>query len=210
MYHRALIVSSLVLSVVTCARGGGRGPQQAVTSQGTAPQVVESTLTLLTATDSVVVHGACPFECCQYGQWTLTTPADLRASPSRAAPVVRRLGEGTPVCADSGLVLVKPTGIVYALKDVQDSSTGFTLRQGDTLILLDELGEGYIRARLRDSVLRVSGWDLSPNNPDIGSGLKVLRKTGEQWWVHFTVTDSLAGWVLMNDVRVLGADACGS
>src|SRR5947209_20579872 len=50
-----------------------------------------------------VVHGACPFECCQYGHWRLESKVALRAAPQRDAPSARAVAAGRDVRADRGV-----------------------------------------------------------------------------------------------------------
>src|SRR6266498_320350 len=75
------------------------------------------------ATDSVIVPGACPFECCQYGNWELRTVAALKSSTSASALTIAHLTVGTHVHADSGIVVMSPAGLVVATRAFQDVDT---------------------------------------------------------------------------------------
>ena len=67
-------------------------------------------------------------------------------------------------------------------------------------------GEGYWRVRHRGALL-----DAEQNWDSLGSrGAKLLRKPSQAWWVLLTEPQSgTTGWILMDGVRIDGADACG-
>lgn len=178
--------------------------------------------------DTATIEGACPFECCHYGAWTLVTAATLRAAPDPEATVIARLPIGMEVRADSGIVIMNPVGLAVAVRDFQDPDTRLTLHKGDTLTILNNEGEGFIKARLRDSMVDVTIWSFDSASidarqfdvtdttiihtmsvTDLRAGLRLVRPPGEYWWAHFIVGDTLRGWVLMDSVEVDGADACG-
>jgi hypothetical protein len=102
---------------------------------------------------------------------------------------------------------MSPAGLAVATRAFQDVDTRLSLREGDTLIILNNEGEGFLNARLRDSAVQVTVWSIDSAGTN---GLRLIRAPGEYWWAHFIVSDSLRGWVLMESVEVLGADACGS
>ena len=157
--------------------------------------------------DSVLVGAACPFECCQYGKWTLDSAADLRATPSVTAPIVAHLKEGTEVVADTGFVVVNPVGLVLGIGDFRQPETGVELHAGDTLFVLEEVGEGRWHARLHGELVSVSSEQI---DTDGNYGAKLVRAPHSQWWAHFVVLGFRSGWVLMDEVKEHGADACGA
>lgn len=154
-----------------------------------------------------VSRGACPFECCVYGRWSLRTGALLRSAPGRLDSI-RVLPSGTVVSADSGLVVVNPVGLLELSAAPPTPSLGDSLRAqpGDTVELLDYIGEGIRRVRLRGRELEVEEFWRFRDTP-VG---RVLREPVQHWWVFMTDSASHAsGWVLMDSVQVSGADACG-
>ncbi len=156
--------------------------------------------------DSVLVGGACPFECCQYGKWTLDSSADLRITPSTTASIVAHLGKGTQVIADTGFVVVNPVGLIVGMSDFRQKETGLELHRGDTLFVLDKMGEGRWHGRLHGEPVTVSSWEI---DTDGNYGAKLVRAPRSVWWVHFTVSGSPGGWGLMDEIQEHGADACG-
>jgi hypothetical protein len=154
---------------------------------------------------AIVVRGACPFECCMYGAWQLLTGTTVRAAPGRVADSIAFLANGTQISADSGLVVVHPTGLVVitgpAPQPIQAGAVPFQV--GDTLILLNYVGEGMRRVRWRDTVMEVDEyWRIQPSQ-----GARLVRAPVQRWWTHVTA-GNVRGWVLMDSVRVKGADKC--
>jgi hypothetical protein len=155
------------------------------------------------------IHGACPFECCHYGEWTVHNDVALRATYAPNAAIVGRVPANTVVRADSGLVLVDTIGVDAVNATVTDVDSGWDFAPGDTVLLLAYQGEGFNQAWLRGHTLSVASfWDETGK-----SGARLVRPSHELWWAHFTAAtrgDTVRGWVHMNDtLRVSGSDACG-
>jgi len=157
-----------------------------------------------------VVHGACPFECCQYGRWTVVSGGVLRATQAAGAPIVGRIAPGTAVLADSGLVVVDTIGVVAVSDMMTDIEGGRTFARGDTVLLLDYQGEGARGAWLRGHLITVMEfWTATGAN-----GAKLVHAPHTLWWAHLTVPqqgDTLRGWLNMSadSLRVDGTDMCG-
>ena len=155
----------------------------------------------------VVVGGACPFECCRYGAWTLSTPAEVRARPSSKAPRLARLTRGSAVNADSGIVIVTRLGVVVVRRPYRDPAMNVHYVPGDTLVLLDYLGEGFWNEWSRGRTQQVSeSWDRAP-----GGDAQLLVEQESEWWALVTWRDATRehrGWIDMRNVGVDGADAC--
>jgi hypothetical protein len=158
-----------------------------------------------------VARGVCPFECCTYRDWTLETTATVRAEPSADASVIANLAVGTVIRADSGNVYVTQPGLVVADQPfpVEETPNAPMVAAGDTLYLLDNMGEGFVHTRYRGRIYETSGaaW-FGGGPPGSTTAGRLIRETVSQWWAHVTLADGRAGWVLMDDVRVDGADAC--
>lgn len=190
------LLSSLAALRAQLARPGRRVDEQrdTLTARPTVPHVV---------------HGACPFECCHYGDWTVHNDVALRATYAPNAPVVGKVASNTVVRADSGLVILDTIGLVAVNATVTDADGGWDFARGDTILVLDYQGEGYYEAWLRGHAISVTSfWNESGR-----SGARMLRPPHQMWWTHFTAAargDTVRGWVHMNDtLRVSGADACG-
>jgi hypothetical protein len=170
------------------------------------------------------IVAACPFECCVYGQWRFVTAADVRADPRRESPVVGRIEAGERVTARRGHVRIDTVGQVLVRRDFVDPDRNLSYRAGDTILVLDTMGEGYshvwVRGERRElSMVHV----LSQYGPAIGrdtAAMIELRPATSEWWANVVLPIQAAkdrsatrpriGWVQMTaDLDVRGADACG-
>lgn len=155
----------------------------------------------------LVRRNACPFECCVYRDWTAETAIPVVSTPRSAAAPAFTIPKGQTFRADSGNLYV--TGIArIAVTDTVPLGQGRPpLLPGDTIVLLDHVGEGYWNVFHRGAVLReVPGfWDSEAPNT---SGIR-LGRYAKQWWVHVTAPDRRQGWFRADTTyRFKGADRC--
>lgn len=159
-----------------------------------------------------VARGVCPFECCVYREWTLETPATVHTAPAADAPDAFTVPAGATVRADSGNVYVTRPGIVVADRPfaVAETPGAPTVAAGDSLYLLDSMGEGFFHTRYRGRIYETSGaaW-FGGGPPGSTTSGRLVRGAESEWWAHVTLTDGRVGWILMEYIRVDGADACG-
>ncbi|HJU86294.1 MAG TPA: hypothetical protein VJ788_02870 [Gemmatimonadota bacterium] len=157
------------------------------------------------------IDGACPFECCTYGDWTTTGETTLYEEPD---PESARwtVPPGTPLEAMSGFVILTEIGTAIAGESVRLYTEDGAERRataGDTLFLLDNVGEGYRRVWHRGSILQtdaVSGFVAEGGLP----AAEILVEPREEWWALARSPDGRAGWLWMDRTpRMESADACG-
>lgn len=151
--------------------------------------------------------GACPFECCLYGEWTAESRITLRASPEQEAPTVGELEPTTVFAADSGFVGV--TGIaLVAVSEPVNPMPDRELTPGDTLLLLDYVGEGFYNAWLDGEEVQVADFWSSATDRPRG---EVIGDHQTEWWVHATAPDGASGWFRADapGVELGNVDACG-
>jgi hypothetical protein len=159
--------------------------------------------------------GACPFECCTYGRWTTSARLTAYQRPMDYAGIAFQIEPGASFEADSGFVQVLRPGVVVA-----DSAfalyEGPTVPPGDTLYLLDTIGEGYERAWYRDSVYEVSGefwnWGQAPRAEADTFRARLVRPAQARWWAHVRDARGREGWLDMDAIpggTLQGVDACG-
>lgn len=159
--------------------------------------------------DYYTAEKACPFECCGYGNWTFLKPTRLlRHAPGDDS--IGFIAAGQTVHVDSGFVSLRPTGmaIVTNMRTLTFDKPAEKppIKVGDTLYLLDYLGEGYRNVRWRDTLTFAMSaqWDSTGRG-----GARVIRPPNATWWVHVAGKNQ-SGWVLMAPpVEVRGADRCG-
>lgn len=210
--QRISAVLVLLLTVVSACSGRDVPPpadspapmSPPADSTAPAPQPAGGSASTGPAVRSYVALKACPFECCRYGVWRLRTPAALRSTHTRTSAAIATLDSGTRIVADSGIVIVSPVGLAVITGTPRRmlDTTRLPVRTGDTLELLDYLGEGVQRVRWRDTIFEVDFLIDSAGR----SGVKLVRAPVRSWWVH--LREPRSGWILMDSVRVRGADAC--
>jgi hypothetical protein len=160
-----------------------------------------------------------------YGTWRFLTAADIRAAARLDAPVVATVDAGQSVRATRGHVRMDTLGIVLVRRDFRDENFRNDYRAGDTLLVLDYVGEGYSRVWVRGERRTLDlSFVLSEHGPPAGrdsAAMVELRAPARQWWALVTLPIPVAkerdarpavrsGWVHMtSDIDVRGADACG-
>jgi hypothetical protein len=154
----------------------------------------------------VVVQRACPFECCRYGRWTLVEPAVVRRRPSPSAPAAFRLPAGTGVFADTGFVRIDTIGLVVLLEPHFDQANRIQYAPGDSILVLDYLGEMVTNAWFRGRRIQTpTFWE--PADRGIA---RVERDVSMRWWARVRDRRGRRGWIDMSTTDVHGADACST
>jgi len=149
-------------------------------------------------------QGACPFECCTYRQWTAEGPIPVVARERATGAAAFTMPAGQQFQADSGNVWVTGLQLVAVVDSVADRPY-WAFGPGDTLVVLDHLGEGHFNVWHDGEVRDVAGfWMFGPETA------RVLGRPRSEWWVHVTLPDGRTGWFEAADsLRIVGADACG-
>lgn len=156
--------------------------------------------------DSVLARrGACPFECCVYREWVAEGPIAVVGSQRERGRPRFTIAPGERFRADSGNVWITGLMLVAVQQPVADSPY-WSFIAGDTLVVLDHLGEGHFNVWHAGRVLDVEGfWEAWQGR----GGARTLGAPGSEWWVHVTLLDGRTGWFeAAPDVRFSGADAC--
>lgn len=157
------------------------------------------------------IDGACPFECCTYGTWTTSAVTIVYEEPDPASaqwPVPA----GTRVEAATGFVLLTQIGVAVARDTVRmytENGAERLAAAGDTLFILDNVGEGFRRVWHDGAVLQtdaVSGIVPVEGPP----AAEVLVEPRQEWWARIRTAEGVEGWLWMDRTeRMEGADACG-
>ena len=155
-------------------------------------------------------RGACPFECCVYRDWTPTGDVALRPRPSQADPTGVMIPPGETFTADSGFVQVTGISLIEVTDSVMAGPPGSPpFGPGDTLVVLDYVGEGFWNVWDGERVIEISGFwgaEVFPSQGNLLAGDRYAR----EWWVHATTRTGEKGWFNADSVaRISGVDACG-
>lgn len=160
--------------------------------------------------------GACPFECCTYRDWTALNAIRVYAAPRKAAPVSFTIPRGERFRALTGHVRFDRVGVVVmrhpmTLSGDQDRDT-VRVAPGDTVYVLSDMGEGYVRLWVRGHVVSEEEFWMAPGQDQSGDpharGI-LIREPVEMWWVKVRSRTGRIGWIRMDQAEERGADACG-
>ena len=222
---RLSIVASCILAGIAC--GGERGMTPGDEVEGDAAEAADGSPVRGESIDTLVmesrgalaerpvaplrIDGTCPFECCTYGIWTTTGKTVVYDQPDPGS-AQRTLPAGARLEAETGFVVLMEIGVAVAGDSVrmytEDGAERMTAA-GDTLLVLDNVGEGFRRVWHEGSVLQtdaVSGFVPEGGVPPA----EVLIEPRQVWWARVRTPDGRAGWLWMDRTpRMEGADACG-
>lgn len=159
-----------------------------------------------------VASGACPFECCMYGEWTATEATKLYREPGSDEGVATI--QPGKVAALGGEMRLRPTPVLVrnAVADYDESVS----EPGSIVFLLDYQGEGHGNVWI-DGEVKSLGWTgvqehcAAPNRECWGEVLKP-EDAGEWltgvWWIEIKAQDGTTGWTSAAD-HFTGKDGCG-
>ncbi len=165
-----------------------------------------------------VDRGACPFECCGYGKWSVRADTPLRAGPNQGS-IVGVAKKGVSVESVTGNVYTRPVPL-----DVVHDHTGANpktkFKAGDRLYVLTYLGVGFTRAWFEGQFLELEVVYMADRNMDRfrvctapstdcwWSVDRAYRLRDHVWWVRLRLPDGTEGWT--DDVENFrGQDGCG-
>lgn len=156
--------------------------------------------------DSVLIRrGGCPFECCSYREWRADAALAVVASERADGPVLFTIPAGTRFRADSGNVHITDI-LLIAVADSVGDPPWWSYGPGDTLVVLDHIGEGHFNVWDGRAVKDVEGFWGAERMPLVA---EMLGRWETEWWVHVTMPEGRAGWVKLAATNPpQGADAC--
>lgn len=158
-----------------------------------------------------VDEGACPFECCTYGNWVARESTILYARPDTQALQVGMLEAGDTVLAETGHTASTPAPFVLRAA-IRQQNREFAA--GDTLWVLSYQGEGYFKVRYEDQVIADFELGFSPYGGSRGTRCEnctigqLERELESVWWARIRLADGTFGWT-NRPFDFDGNDACG-
>ncbi len=185
------------LALLTCCLAGAAWAGQAV------------------APASYVDEGACPFECCTYGEWGVEQDVELRASPDPEAAVVGSAAKGSKLQALTGQVVISRPGVLQILKDYDSPDTDEHYRAGEIVLVYTQLGEGFFRlwhaGAMRDEsaafLLDGDGGFIGCVDDGTCWGQRISMPEST-WWIQVRTPTGITGWTDQPE-RLTGQDGCG-
>jgi hypothetical protein len=165
--------------------------------------------------DNYVAKGACPFECCRYGNWTVLEDTDLVSSPG-SSRVVGRARKGSRAVGLTGEVHLTPEPVVVlaAPEPPMGVLTADELPKNSIAFILDYTGEGYSHVYTHGKVVDVqthlsyAKYCYRPSKDCWGETLFPSEGKKEQiWWVKVRLPNGIVGWTDKTK-NFGGQDAC--
>jgi len=160
-------------------------------------------------------HGACPFECCTYRDWSVGADTVLYKSRAKNAPSVFRVKKGERVTGLTGVVVTLEPGRAVANADmsVGDGSRKVRVRRGDVLYLLHSVGEGFFKTWFRGRFYEVQPEGAAehaarPEGIARRPYLRLLNAPRTVWWVKVRNKRGQVGWSRQPE-HFGDMDACG-
>jgi hypothetical protein len=149
-----------------------------------------------------VVSAGCPFEGCQYGDWTATRATDIY-SQADGLQLDFDLYPGDTVEAVSGEIYSAPRRAKVITAGTEDREEG--IRDGDMIYVLYPIGEGAM-AVWQNGFLKAGSLDLVYEyDPPLPKDQAPLQWT---WWVKVKLVDGTIAW-LKNPKNFRGMDRRG-
>ena len=150
--------------------------------------------------------GACPFECCQYDEWTASVSQQAYKSSSRESGLAFTIRPGEKVSALTGVVITRKAGLVIMRK--QTSFEDITVPAGAKLFLLHRVGEGVDLFWYKGATHSAELYVDQVRKANDQYPWDVISVPETEWWVKVKNSRGVTGWLL--DPRGFqGMDACG-
>lgn len=153
-----------------------------------------------------IAFGECPGEGCTLERpWTACTTVVVRTEKREDAPVAFTLHRGERVTLLHGDVHVELPGLVvfrdtvtYHPRSWAPSHDSVHFTPGDTLYLLNYLGEGHLVWWLRGhaDTGQVFWWTWPEPDPDPARRAALVRRTRAVWWVRVRNGAGSEGWLI--------------
>lgn len=144
--------------------------------------------------------GACPFEGCVYREWTAQASVVVRTERRAGAPASYQVQPGEKVTALTGVVVILRAGRVQfrAARRLQASPEPIHIEPGQTLYLLNYLGEGFTNAwfngRLYTDVDTAEFYNFACDvQPNRCAGT-IIEPARTEWWVQVRNHLGRVGW----------------
>ncbi len=154
--------------------------------------------------------GACPFEGCQYGEWTaLSEIVALKDPPFPSQPGPHNTAEafkvarGEKVFAATGVMFFTKPGRVRVDKPLRarlDSgrfpinSQEVPLSPGDIVYLLTPQGEGWVLAWFKGVFIDYDASSLENGGCSADCAGELLERGQSEWWIQLRSSRGEIGW----------------
>ena len=151
-------------------------------------------------------RNACPFECCNYGEWVAQVAQRAYKSLSKESGIAFTVGPGETVYALTGLIITQRAG--FAIVRKQTRFYDITVPAEAKLYVLHLSGEGGALFWYKGATHRGEIYASSIHKGNKAYPFDVLSLPQTEWWVRVRNLHGNAGWIL--DPRGFrGMNSCG-
>ena len=145
--------------------------------------------------------GACPYECCVYGTWTVLHDTTVRTARRPGAPPAFRLKAGERVTVPRGVVVTTRPGQIRVLAPTTlgEGADATALKPGDILYTLHYAGEGYDLLWFKGRKLKDQIHTDEVGRMEQLPALEVLELPSSEWWVRVKNSAGQVGWSMRTE-----------
>lgn len=194
----------VVLAAVLACIPGGETSEKALAQHPRYPEGLSMPL---------VERPACPGEGCSFGEWLACDTVSVFLHEGDTTALAGRLLPGEPMTVHDGAVIVRTPGIVAVQRD---GPRGFSqagevaLAPGDTVYVLNYLGEGVFNAWVRDTLMEVEvfwPWDDWLVGDDHDYAGEVVQEADTEFWLRVAAPGGGEGFVLVDRAALAAANS---
>jgi hypothetical protein len=160
-------------------------------------------------------HGACPFECCSYREWTVEEPTVFYRERDVRSPQVFTAGKGEVVTGLTGVVVTQKPGRVVIKRAVMIGGGGgeapVPVPAGAVLDVLHYEGEGFFKVWYQGRTYIQELTFLREPEESARQETEDFRAESlpeDVWWVQVRNRDGKVGWTDQSD-NFGNMDSCG-
>jgi hypothetical protein len=192
----------------------GCSPEETATGDAAADSAAAVQRRLEAIRETFVDPGVCPFECCQYTEWTARDAIAAYAAERDTSTVAFLLLPSERFTGITGNVHMNQVGIAVA-QDTVATNIGSPegphfIPPGDTVYVLSTIAEGFYHLLHEGQTVEGYGfWTFNPMENLEPQG-QLLQEPIQEWWAQIRNSEGQVGWLNMTRLggRVGGVDAC--
>lgn len=140
--------------------------------------------------------GVCPFECCEYRNWTANADTEIYKGRDSTSEVIFHVSKSEVIRGLTGIVITITPGKAIVKKAItlgQDDQVN--AKAGDVLYLLHYEGEGIVKFWLHGKVYS----DELPFVGDSDDHIETQSEPKTVWWVQVKNKKGQIGWTKETD-----------
>lgn len=151
-------------------------------------------------------NGACPFECCEYGNWMVDKTITIYKEPDTNSKEMGQYKKGDNINAVTGFTNTEKPGKAVVIKPHKSEANNISYSTGDVLWVYRYMGEGFNKVWYKGEMYEEEILYDCDINEDY-CWLDMEEEDQTTWWVMIKDTDGNIVWA--NETENLSNnDAC--